>query len=320
MTRPTLAYGSEGLFVTELQGCLAIMVDGQFGQQTETAVRGFQADQSLNIDGVVGPATWAALEDLYGLPPYPQALPPELDTATRDAICNLAAASQIARYSWKDRGQAPLGYTKGMAVAWSTVVRKWYSRDATVLEMAKANTHDTDVDALAWYADILADAGLDIRAPGLDTLRSLWVLLMGLGMRESSGQHCCGRDQSASNTTSDTCEAGLFQTSWNASNSSDLIQVTFDQYAGGSPLCALKIFSEGVSCSSSDWECFGSGEGYAYQELAKTCPQFACEMTAIGLRNIRQHWGPINRKEAEVRREADDLFRAVQDLVVPPSA
>ena len=31
------------------------------------------------------------------------------------------------------------------------------------------------------------------------------------GMRESSGQHCCGRDISADNVTADTAEAGLFK-------------------------------------------------------------------------------------------------------------
>ena len=39
---------------------------------------------------------------------------------------------------------------------------------------------------------------------------------LGLGMRESSGQYCCGRDTSEDNTTADTAEAGLFQMSWNA--------------------------------------------------------------------------------------------------------
>jgi hypothetical protein len=319
MTRPTVAYGSHGTFVVELQSCLALTPDGDFGQQTETAVRGFQSENDLDIDGVCGSETWSRLEDLFNLPAYPQPLPPPLDQRTTNEICEIAAASAIARYSWKDRGSAPAGYTKGMALAWSTVVRKWSALDVAALEMAKANTHRADTDALSWYKDYFDELGLPISEPGLDTLRSLWVLLMGLGMRESSGKYCCGRDMSADNVTSDTAEAGLFQMSWNARGCSDCMQLLFDQYAENSTSCALRFFQEDVSCSGSDWQCYGSGTGFYYQELAKTCPQFACETTAIGLRNLRKHWGPINRYEAELRSEAADLFLAVQDLVVPPS-
>src|SRR5262249_46921795 len=75
----------------------------------------------------------------------------------------------------------------------------------------------------------------------------------------------------------------------------------------------LTIFSEGVSESSSPNE--GSGEGAAFQALCKSCPAFAVEAAAVGLRTIRQHWGPINRHEAEVRPEADQLLQQVLGVI-----
>jgi hypothetical protein len=161
---------------------------------------------------------------------------------------------------------------------------------------------------------------MDNSVAGIDTLRHLFALQIGLGMRESSGQHCVGRDMTADNVSSDTAEAGLFQMSWNASNATPLMQLVMDQYSSSHTLCQLDAFREGVSCSSQDWACYGSGAGYYYQELAKLCPQFAVETTALALRNLRQHFGPINRYEAELRLEADQMLADVQAVVMDASS
>lgn len=69
--KPTLRKGCSGEAVKELQmlligqdyGCGKWGADGEFGRDTEKAVKAFQAEHKLKVDGIVGPATWAALED-----------------------------------------------------------------------------------------------------------------------------------------------------------------------------------------------------------------------------------------------------------------
>jgi hypothetical protein len=56
-----LKIGSKGNEVKELQEFLKIGADGIFGKGTETAVKKWQSDNKLNVDGVVGPATWNAM-------------------------------------------------------------------------------------------------------------------------------------------------------------------------------------------------------------------------------------------------------------------
>lgn len=244
--------------------------------------------------------------------PRPQALN-ALD-ALKNEIAQIAGASDIARYSWRDRGVAPAGYIKGMALVYARVRSKFKAGDAAALEMAKAKTADADQDALAWYDDIFAAAGMNNDTDGIDTLRHLFVLLIGLGMRESSGRYCEGRDRSAGNTTAETAEAGLFQTSFNARHASPLLPVLFAQYLAN-PSGFLDVFQEGVRCSALDLENFGSGDGREFQRLSKECPAFAAEFAAVGLRNVRKHWGPITRRGVEVRPEADALLRQVEVCV-----
>ena len=53
--------GSAGPAVVEIQRALSIDRDGIFGNQTDAAVRNFQARSGLLVDGIVGPRTWTAL-------------------------------------------------------------------------------------------------------------------------------------------------------------------------------------------------------------------------------------------------------------------
>ena len=71
----TIRLHSQGLTVAYCQNLLnariptppPLWVDGIFGARTDSRVRQFQSRRFLTIDGIVGPATWGALE--AGPPP-----------------------------------------------------------------------------------------------------------------------------------------------------------------------------------------------------------------------------------------------------------
>src|SRR5262245_52491969 len=162
--------------------------------------------------------------------------------------------------------------------------------------MAAAASGDEDSDVLAWFKDRLDDLGWDCSRASIDTMRHLWCILWALGPRESSGNHFCGRDQSASNTDADTCEAGAWQWSWNLASSSDSIPALMDEY-WANPSSFLAQWNEEQSTDAGQIENDASGEGARSQWLSKYCPSFSAAVTACGLRKRRNHWGPINRDE-----------------------
>jgi hypothetical protein len=230
-------------------------------------------------------------------------------------ITQIAAASSIASFDWPQRGVAPIGYIKGMAVTFARAVCKLRAGDPVAVEMAKAATGSATDDCLVHYQQKFAALGMDNSVAGVDTLRHLFVLMLGLGMRESSGEHCCGRDKNANNFSADTAEAGLFQTSWNAHSEHNLMVPLFEHYRANPDTGFVEIFSEDVICDAENWENHGDGTGRTYQELAKKCPAFPAEFTALAMRNTSDHWGPIINRRALLKDTADQMFREVQQFV-----
>lgn len=64
---PELSEGSSGSEVSAMQQALVTIggfgldpgpIDGQFGPKTESAVRGFQTQTGITVDGIVGDRTW----------------------------------------------------------------------------------------------------------------------------------------------------------------------------------------------------------------------------------------------------------------------
>jgi peptidoglycan hydrolase-like protein with peptidoglycan-binding domain len=73
---PTIQQGSTGNAVREAQYLLVRFllldsgqVDGSFGPVTKRAVKEFQSEEGLTVDGVVGPATWNAMLAAFSIPP-----------------------------------------------------------------------------------------------------------------------------------------------------------------------------------------------------------------------------------------------------------
>lgn len=68
--RPVLRKGDTGTYVTLAQAELiqrgydlgSYGADGKFGAKTEEAVKAFQRDWDLTVDGIIGPKTWEMLE------------------------------------------------------------------------------------------------------------------------------------------------------------------------------------------------------------------------------------------------------------------
>ncbi len=251
-------------------------------------------------------------------PPPASSLPPSLPAPYVDQIIALANNSSCAKYSWKNRGTAPKGYIKGMSLSFARgicrVIRSENAPSNLVNILSAANTHNATKDALAHYQSTFSSLNISIETEGVEALRALYVLGTGLGMRESSGVYCEGWDKSAgSSRPSSAGEAGIFQTSYDSMGISPELRNLYNEYLGNKNKCLLNVFKEGASCSSTS--VLGTGAGADYQVFNKACPAFATEYAMIMLRIARSHYGPINRKEAEVNPSCNNLFKSVQDLI-----
>lgn len=221
------------------------------------------------------------------------------------SIDEIVNASACAKYSWPSRGIAPRGFVKGLARVYAKQACDLIRLDPVALQIAAENGSPAN--------DTLAHYGIT-RATKADRLRAVFAFMVGFGMRESSGKHCEGKDASASNTTASTCEAGLYQTSYN-SVSGSLRQNLYKSYKASKKNCYLEVFSEGVSCSSANWKNWGSGEGVTFQKLSKECPTFAVELAAVNARVLRKHYGPINRKEVTFYPACEQMFREIDKVL-----
>lgn len=244
--------------------------------------------------------------------PTPVPVASDLNRVIGD-ISSIASNSSCASYSWKNRGRAPASYINGMALTFAKSLCRYKNSESTANLMASRNSGKTSKDVLAWYQASYDAANMSIDSSNADTLRSLYTLGIGLGMRESSGKYCEGYDVTAKQSSSATAEAGMFQTSYNSVSASVELANLYNEYKQDQSKCYLNVFKPGVSCTAR--AIYGTGEGAKFQTLAKTCPAFAAEYAMISLRVLRAHYGPINRKEAELRSSCNQMLDDVQSYV-----
>ena len=91
--KPTLKRGSKGEYVTLAQtelinkgySCGSFGADGEFGAATEAAVKKFQKDHGLTVDGIIGEKTWAALDQQETPTKYTVVIP-HLSISQADAL------------------------------------------------------------------------------------------------------------------------------------------------------------------------------------------------------------------------------------------
>jgi hypothetical protein len=192
---------------------------------------------------------------------------------------------------------------------------------------APVNTSPGSDDALAVYQSTFAANRMRNDKAGVDTLRHSYTLLIGLGMMESSGKYCEGRDVSECFTTADSAEAGPFQTSYGARRFSPVLPELFQKYSVNQDHCLLDVFkgpichiatSHNPACPSATSGVAGTGPGADWQKLTKSCPAFAAEYGAVVLRThggMKGEFNPIRKRQVELRPECDSMLLKVQTYV-----
>ena len=136
--QPTISLGASGEVVKRLERALrrtpdpGLAVDGVFGQQLEAAVRQFQQGAGLTVDGIVGPATWAALPDGGPMPTLEEGSTGPVVSSLQTLLTNGAPGQWIKTPQGIDGDFGP--HTKAAVVAfqaWGGVAQDGIVGDKT---------------------------------------------------------------------------------------------------------------------------------------------------------------------------------------------
>lgn len=257
----------------------------------------------------------------------PEPTPEIIDAyAGRELIFDIATKDVCASASYAEQGRANKGYLKGIAL---TYIKTICSPESDVYKIGSQPIGTPDKDALAHY-------GLKPETPE-GRLNTVFAMMIGSNAHESSWRPCVGRDTRAKQSdvvlclngtyggvkytgTGETCEAGLDQKSYNAIEKSGPSRDLFNEYLEYPAGCFRPQYYEGItskSCSSGDAVNHGSNKtAVAFQALQKECPGYTVESGIMGFRTIRTHWGPLNKKKAEVFPACVGMFERLRQAVI----
>jgi hypothetical protein len=241
----------------------------------------------------------------------------EATGAYTSGVIAIASQSSCSQYNFKNRGEAPAGYIKGVALSFARSLCRYKAGHATrnlASITSEADQKNDAVDAITHYASVFTARKIATNVAGEDTLRATYALGLGLGMRESSGTYCEGWDTTAgSKRPSSAGEAGPFQTSYDSIDTDASLGQLYQEYTSNPARCMLDVFKEGATCQPQGL--LGTGDGAVYQAFNKSCPAFATEYAMALLRLLRTHFGPINRLEAEVVPACNTMLVSVQAYI-----
>lgn len=249
----------------------------------------------------------------------PTPTPTQLTQCENDIIA-LVQASPLVNYNWPGKSVAPIGYLNGITLTYARVYCKLKASDPVATRMAQANSNKLDIDALAVYDKDFTKLNMANNSNGSDTLRHLFVLLTGLGMRESDGRYCLGRDKKVQNPADRDIEAGVFQMSYSIGVGSSkpefaLLKDLYNKlqvlpYSG-----YLNVFMNGAICKTNELADFRVTAAGRFREFCVMQPALGAEIAALGLRIRGRHWGPINEHTVTLNVDCDSLFKAVQAFI-----
>lgn len=225
-------------------------------------------------------------------PPKEVIQPPITILPIKTAL-EIVQASSCKDYRWKERGKAPIGYIKGVAMLY----QKHYCKPNETTKHFNHPRVNSIQDILNIY--------------NKETMRDLFTLLISSGMWESSGKYFTGRDMSANFNNENSGEAGLFQTSYNASYADPYMKTMLDYKEP----CLLEVFKEGVRTpDEANLKNWGKpdAQGYKYQKLSKECPAFHTEFSLIAFRKLNRHFGPSRSGKLEYIKACADMLAQIE--------